>query len=510
MLKLYFLIFLLLFGGCASDHSFGYDDEPYGDEIFDQKDEKREENKEEKDKPIILTETFKKQSHPDQKHQIKTDNISVEEIIKKIPYWAHIDDQKSLYKGLRILFRFYPRHPFIKKYAPRPKSHTIVVILPLSGDYAPAGKELKKILTEVNTTLSKPYRLIFFDTMSDMFYRVEALYETIGTVRPKFLIGGILATEVPSMISPAAHFDLPLFTFAGDPDLTQLYDKLYIQSITPENTVYAMVKYCSEVRLYDRFAILYPVTKRGLTYLKYFEYYVAQFGGMITKIGGFSPHLKNFDKPIANLVERANAYKHPDFYRYIKKSKKIKKKYWRNRYLQRAKMKLRAIYNYEAIFLPIPRRLVNYIVPVLAAWDLPLLTNDPVLMEQVYHKYLNKQQRYVQVIGTPYWYIDNPKEYYNKYVQGTLIPSPVAIDPEDDQHPFNELFPRDNGGTLFYQALGYDLLHIIEQVFDQKQIELKQYQGVMGRYFFRKNQLFKTLLPSVYEQDQFSIQERYE
>lgn len=492
MLYVKYLFFILIFISCVSDR----------DRIYWDKNGNKEE------------EHFYKPIKKDSKKDIKLDKsekiteiseeINLKKIIEEIPYLYHINNKEKLSHLIKKLIEADPNHPFIEKYSFKEPDHAIVIILPLSGKFEKTGKLIEASILKTNSLLIKPYKIASFDTQSDMFYRKEDLLDFIKEINPKFLIGGLTYYEAKEMIQAAAYFDLTFFTLANDERLTSLYNKLYIQSITAENTIYSVVKYAVEVKDFRKFAVLYPLSEKGKEYFNYFEKYINHFGAELTKIVSFDPRNSNLDRPISQLAGRDNPYKHPDFYKYIKKAEKIKSQYRKNRFLKRAEMKLRAIFDYEAIFLPIPKNQINYIVPVIASWDIPLLTNDSRLMEQVYHKYLNKQQQYVQIFGTSFWYMSNPQEYYNKYVNGVIIPSPIAIDLGDTSEPFNELFSLEDDFNI-YKPLIFDLLNIIDKVFDRKVIPLKDYKGVMGSYFFYKNQLFKELMPAVLDENSFLI-----
>ncbi|MBN2693456.1 hypothetical protein JXR93_02235, partial [bacterium] len=357
--------------------------------------------------------------------------------------------------------------------------HTIVVVLPLSGEREKVGLRFKESIELVNNYIEKPYKLVFFDSESDMFYRVLSLMELVEKERAKFIIGGLTNDDVTPITSVASYFDIPFFTFASDSFDEIGYRKLYIQSITIENISYSVAKYALEELFIRKFGLFYPFNESGFQYLKYFTNFVTSGGGEVVISVPIDLREKNWDKSVSKLVDRDNPYKRGDFLKKIKKYENIESKYWKERYIEREKMKLKPKYEFEAIFAPIPASKVNYIIPLFAAWDIPLMTNDPILMEQIYHKYLNKNQKYVQVFGTPFWYSKTILKNINKYVNGVIFPSPYIIDLEDDTHPFNDYISELKRGNYIYEALIFDLMNIIYDVFDQKKIELNQYEGVM-------------------------------
>lgn len=390
------------------------------------------------------------------------------------------------------------------KYKP---TNTILVILPLSGEKENVGKRIKTAIELTNSVLDEEYNLSFFDTESEIYYKVHEIYDEILKVKPKFIIGGIDREETLNIVGPASVADIPLFTFANDELLNGIYNKLYIQSITIENIVYSIVKFALEESLYKKFAIFYPVNEHGFEYLEYFNKFVNEGGGEVVKIVGFDTRSKNLDKSVAALVERDNPYKREDFLRKIKKAEEIKDPYKKQKFIEFEKVKLKPKYEFEALFAPISFKQLNQIIPLFAAWDIPLFTRDPVLMEQVYHKYLNKNQKYVQVFGIPSWYNKTIFKDGNKYINGLIFPSPFAINLTDFSHPFNELFNEIKQNDRIYEALVYDLLHIIYEIIDKKNMKIDEFEGVMGSYIFYKNQLFKNLVPVLIDREEFIPQQ---
>ncbi len=383
--------------------------------------------------------------------------------------------------------------------------HTIIVVLPLSGEREKVGVRFKESIELMNSYIEKPYKLVFFDCESDMFYQVLSLMELVEKERAKFIIGGLVESDVKPIISVASYFDIPFFTFASDSFDYINYKKLYVQSLTIENIAYSVAKYGLEELFIRKFAIFYPFNESGFQYVKYFTNFVTGGGGEVVISVPVDLREKNWDKSVAKLVDRDNPYKRGDFLKKIKKYENIENKYWKERYIEHEKMKLKPKYEFEAIFSPIPASKVNYIIPLFAAWDIPLMTNDPVLMEQIYHKYLNKNQKYVQIFGTPFWYSKIVLKNINKYVNGVIFPSPFTIDLEDNTDPFNDYISELKRGNYIYEALIFDLMNIIYDVFDQKKIELNQYEGVMGGYFLYKHQLFKNFTQTTIDSELFRL-----
>lgn len=372
------------------------------------------------------------------------------------------------------------------------QTKNVLVVLPLTGELEQIGKKIKNAIIKVNQELEEPFNLAFFDTESNMYEKKGELYDFVIKNDIKFIIGGLQSEDTRDIADVAAIKKILVFSLSPDSKLALKYKNLYIQSITPENIAYSVVKYAIEKKHFRKFAIFYPYTEIGIEYYNYFKYYVDYMGAELTKEVIFNPKANNLDKPISKLVERDNPYKRPDFRKYLRKAKYISNSYRKKHYLEVSKLKLKPIFDYDAIFLPISDEKVNYIIPILAAWDLPLKTNNKRLMEQVYHKYLNKNQKYVQVFGTPFWYNNEIFNDNSPYINGSIFPSPYNIDLENDSIPFVTLFKNEiiKKKSLIYEALVYDMVNIMYYVFEKKE-DIENYDGVMGTYSLYKNQFFK-------------------
>jgi len=337
-----------------------------------------------------------------------------------------------------------------------------------------------------------------------MFSQKGDLYDYVIENDIKFIIGGLKTETSIDIAEVAAVKDILVFSLSPNAKITANHKNLFIQSITPENITHSVVKYAIEEKGFRKFAIFYPFSTIGEEYYNYFKYFVDSMGGEVTKEVAFNTKHSNLDKPISKLVERDNPYKRPEFARLIRKAHKFKDPYWKKRYIDRAKMKLSAKFDYDAIFLPVSNKRVNYIVPLLAAWDLPLQTNNARLMEQVYHKYLNKNQKYVQVFGTPFWYDEKLFDAKSPYINGSIFPSPFNIELDNRSIPFVLLFEDKiaKKESLIYEALVYDLVNIIYYVFEKKD-DIESYDGVMGRYSLYKNQFFKDFGFMIIHNDRF-------
>ena len=384
----------------------------------------------------------------------------------------------------------------VATYHPVFKSNTntknVLVILPLSGELAPVGNKIKKAIVKTNTELEEPFNLAFFDTQSNMYNQKGELYNFVIKNDIKFIIGGLQRDDTKDIAEVAGIKNILVFSLSPNSKLALEHKNLYIQSVTPENVAYSVVKYAVEKKHFRKFAIFYPYTEIGLEYYHYFKYYVDYMGAEITKEVIFSPKANNLDKPISKLVERDNPYKRPDFQKYLRKARRITNPYRKKHYLETSKLRLKPIFDYDAIFLPVSDKKINYIIPIMAAWDLPLKTNNQRLMEQVYHKYLNKNQKYVQVFGTPFWYNENIFDDNSPYINGSIFPSPYNIDLENESNPFVTLFKNEiiKKHSLIYEALVYDMVNIMYYVFERKE-DIQNYDGIMGTYSLYKNQLFK-------------------
>ena len=432
--------------------------------------------------------------------------VDIYELTEKAPYKAEIPEkikknvieEKSVKKSYHKLYKASDKR-------------NLLLVLPLTGKLSIIGNKIKRAIEKTNSELESPYNILYFDTESNMYERKGDLYNYLVSRDMKFIIGGLGQEDTKDIAEVALIKNLIVFSFSPASDLALIYKNLIIQSLTPENIVYSIVKYSVFKKKFKKFAILYPYTEAGLKYYEYFKYYADYFGAEVTTEVMFNPKAPNLDKPISKLVKRDNPYLRPDFQKYIRHAKMIANPYKRKHYLEVAKMKLKPVFDYDAVFLPVSYKKINFIIPLLAAWDLPLKTNNKRLMEQVYHKYLDKNQKYVQVLGIPFWYNSDIFNDPSPYINGAIFPSPFSIDLSDKSNPFVNLFKEDivKKKSIIYEALSYDLINIIYYVFENRQ-SIEEYEGVMGTYEFRKNQLFKNFSMAIIHNNRiFTVYDSY-
>ncbi len=430
-----------------------------------------------------------------------------------------VDNKKISYKNLDQLLHKSNNEEMNKieteiksekliKFSYKLPKNRILAVLPLSGKYQKVGNNIKNIILKVNNELEVPFNIDFFDTNSDIFYKIGDLYDLFVENPPTYIIGPLRAEETYQLIAPASIKNIPIFSFAPDSNLTKYYKKLYIQSITPINSIYTVTKYAIEEMNIKKFAILYTYNEMGLQYLEDFTQFVTDSGGEVTKAVAIDPYenkITQLDKPISKLVSRDmdSLKEREDYKRILRRSKNVKKGYWRKRFINREKRKLKPVFDFDAIFLPISQDRAKYVIPILAAWDIPLLTRNKRLMEQVYHKYLNKRQRYVQVLGIPFWHTKTIFEGGSKYLNGVLFPAAYSVDFENNVDPFVLLFKKKDKKSYIYEALTYDLLNILYYVFEKKEMKIEDYTGAMGTYSLYRNQFFKDMNMIMIDNNQF-------
>lgn len=134
--------------------------------------------------------------------------------------------------------------------------HRMAVMLPLSGDAAATGKEIRtSIETAVLQNAPRNLSVAFYDTATN-------LSDTINEVlldAPEIIIGPVFANDVRALRN-AKPEDLPVLSFTSD--ATALGDGVMTMALMPTNSVEAIVKEMSSDGI-KSFIILAPDTNSG-------------------------------------------------------------------------------------------------------------------------------------------------------------------------------------------------------------------------------------------------------
>jgi len=373
--------------------------------------------------------------------------ILLSEFIKSFPENENMQSAKKLIQDINAKFTF--------------KHNTLGCLLPLSGPYTSYGNKILKCiemaLDQFNSQNNRPsIKLIVKDTESDPEKAVLAVNK-LSEERVGAILGPVTIHEAAALAAQERR--IPIITLGQKENIANLGDYVFRNFITPEMQVQAIVSYAIQVLEINRFAILYPDDKYGMTFMGLFQDEVEAYGGEVIRAEPYHPDQTDFAEPIKKLAEtQAELPEQPE-----ERSE--------NSDLKQAEPAI----DFEAIFIPDGPTTSGLIIPQLAFYDVVG----------------------VYLFGTNLWHSNRLIDMAKQFVQGAIMADGFFAGSNSQKvkyfvKMFEETFDEKPG---FIEAVAYDtalmLFNLVSRNDIQSRSELKNsimnlqnFQGVTGTTFF--------------------------
>ena len=169
---------------------------------------------------------------------------------------------------------------------------TVGVLLPLSGKYAPAGKQLRDTLEmgfEGTGT-----KLVVLDTGGTGDGAKAKLKELVLKHGVAAIIGPLTQDEAYPAVAEAQAAGVALVSLSQSPDQTDVGNWIFQTALTPEQQVKGLLKEMMDQRLARSFAIMAPDTPYGRAAKDTFVEQVMKRGGTVDTILFYDPTQKDF------------------------------------------------------------------------------------------------------------------------------------------------------------------------------------------------------------------------
>lgn len=188
------------------------------------------------------------------------------------------------------------------------KAINIGVVVPLTGDYAEYGKNIKTALEVGLEDISKmnnqyKYRLIFEDDQAQPKTAVSAINKLIYTDKVKYMIGGFTSASSVAMYPIAEKNKVILFSpSSSTPELSE--NTPYFFRNWPSDEIQAK-EYASYT--YNDFgkkkvSTVYSISDYGVFANKFFCETFSSLGGEILGQYGYYPNTKDFKTMISKII----------------------------------------------------------------------------------------------------------------------------------------------------------------------------------------------------------------
>lgn len=183
--------------------------------------------------------------------------------------------------------------------------NAIGCILPLSGDFAPYGKQvlngIELALGMFNTTPS-PYTLYIMDSKGIPQLAVQEAQQLVKDDHVAAIIGPLLSSTAQEVAYKMQAYNVPLLYLNQKSDIAKVGDYIFQNSLTPQDQTRELVQYAMNRLGLKTFAVLYPESAYGEGMMRAFVEQVLNNGGTITGLEGYSPMETDFKVQIKKLV----------------------------------------------------------------------------------------------------------------------------------------------------------------------------------------------------------------
>lgn len=378
----------------------------------------------------------------------------------------HLREYEKLEEQLSSFLSDFPGDPFAAEARPlleRIRQRGVViptkvgVVLPLSGKYRPFGDQIRAGL-EV-AFAGSGVQVVARDDQGDPSNAAAAVERLVFEDHVIAILGGVLTAEAQAAALKAGELEVPFIGFSRAEDFTQLSEWVFRDMLTNGEMVRALVHYAMDTRGMKRFAVLHPELAYGSEMRDLFWDQVEQRGGEIRGSESYAQDATNFSEPIKKLVGRYYLEERSEYLAKVGelRAKGINDPRVRRNQLEKIRMSLSPVIDFDALFVPDQWKQVALVAPALAFED--VITNwcdtgDIARIERT----TRRDVRPVMLLGANLW--NNPElpARAGKYVNCSIfVDGFYAGSSRPETARFVALFQGQQGkvpGLL--EAHGYD------------------------------------------------------
>jgi len=385
----------------------------------------------------------------------------------------------------------------------------IGVLLPLSGSRQEFGLLAKQAIEMVfNTSLKDntrsnavlpPIELVFKDTQGNEEQARIQTRDLILNTHVMAIMGPLFADESYQAAMVAQAYQVPLLNLSRAEGITRLGSSVFRLCLTPEQQSQALVDLMVDAFHFKRFAVLYPSTDTGLEFVQSFFSAVEKKGAEVVGIESYLYDQNTFTTPVKKLVGRYYLeLRQQDLSKEMALAmRQIRKSSVRGaKAYEKAKDRLSAVVDFDALFIPDTAKAVSFIAPAIAFEDVDLVvsekdrqqiknSDDPLILSQ-----------YKRMVGVHSWNSPLLVERAGKAVEGAIFVDGFDVH-KDDAH-VQEFVKKFESLTqkkpTLPEAQAYDAAGIFKLILSQNPHTrmaflkllsgLKDYLGVTGKIHF--------------------------
>ncbi len=180
---------------------------------------------------------------------------------------------------------------------------TLGVLLPLSGELGNVGLKLRRGMELA--VRGTPVGLTFKDTQGNPGAAAQAVRELAKDQSLLAILGPLSSGVAQTAAETAQQVRAPIVTLSQKPGITQIGDFIFQAFIAPRQQVRALIRHTLGNLGIRRYAVLYPDSAYGRTFLQSFQEELAAQGGQLTAEESYAPGTTNFAPFLTSLREAA-------------------------------------------------------------------------------------------------------------------------------------------------------------------------------------------------------------
>ena len=296
------------------------------------------------------------------------------------------------------------------------------VLLPQTGDYAPAATQLREVIELANAEAGSPIELVFADTQGTTegtIGEIERLVIEEGCVA---ILGPLLKQNGAEAAKRAQALRTPLLTLTQGGDPTSAGSFAFRGFMTLGHQIDALLDHAITTEGHKQLAVLHPENGYGETARDLFTSAATARGATITNVVSYPADATDFRKFAQEITGKNLEDRKDELYRMQREAKRNDE--------DPKKVMLPPVYEYEAIFIPDNHRRLVLVSSALAYEELPVGS---------FQQHVDEKP--VQLLGLNAW--NNPQlvQHGGRYVQDSaFVDAFWAQSDEDEVTRFVEIF----------------------------------------------------------------------
>lgn len=183
-----------------------------------------------------------------------------------------------------------------------PSPRKVAVLLPLSGAWAPPGKNLRAAIESANEHGAVRATLAFYDTAGSAANCVNTLEKAVLEEGASVVIGPLLKDEAVACAPVAQALRVPMLPLTSSDEASGAGDLIHRTFPTTEEQVEALLDEVYDRRALHAYAVLHPQTPYGENAARVFAAAVASRGGKVPTVLPYPADTADF-RPLAKQLE---------------------------------------------------------------------------------------------------------------------------------------------------------------------------------------------------------------